>query len=288
MKKSVASLCLLLVSLLSLSGLLSGLLSGCMDEPPVANEVSVSFAGVVGDQPFACDGSYSGIGTSSSELTTLDFRLYVSEVELITADGEAYPLELTEDGTWQRAGVALLDFEDGSGGCASGTPAMHTALQGTVAHEGPFTGVRFVLGVPEALNHDDASTAEPPLSTTTMFWNWNGGYKFLRIDARSSGQPEGLQIHLGSSGCMGDGRGNVESCTQENRSAVELSGNDPTQQPIYVDIAGILSGTDIDTDAGGAPGCMAGLDDPECGPIFERLGLPFNGAPAGQQQLFRW
>ena len=223
-----------------------------------------------------------------TDMTLGDFRLYVSDVRLVTDDGREVPLALTP-GDWQIEDVALLDFEDGSAGCESGTPGTNGVVVGTVPDDGAtFTGVRFQLGVPEASNHLDVSTAEGPLGVGSMFWSWTGGYKFLRTEGRTTGLTDGFRVHIGSTGCTGDGRGNVSGCVQSNRADVELSGLDPALDHIAVDLASLLSGSDMDHDQGGAPGCMASFDDPDCEPIFHALGLPFGGTPpAGAQRLFR-
>jgi len=251
-----------------------------------ATDVEIAFAGVVGGEPAACGSTYGEVGTTSSDLELSDFRLYVHEVRVITADGDDIPVVLEEDGVWQQANVALLDFEDGSGGCESGTPGMNTTLRGRVDHPGPFVGVAFRLGVPFDLNHQDASTARAPLNVVSMFWNWNGGYKFMRVDGRTTGQPGGWRLHLGSTGCEGDGRGDVSGCTSENRPQVTVDGFDPTRRTIEVDLGRLLATSDVDTDLGGQPGCISGIDDMDCGPIFQALGLPFMDTPAGHQQLF--
>ncbi len=63
--------------------------------------------------------------------TRLDYRMYVHDMRLLTADGREVPLELIEDGTWQHRGVALLDFEHGSG-CDSGTEPTNASVHGMV------------------------------------------------------------------------------------------------------------------------------------------------------------
>ncbi len=265
-------------------GSLSLLLAACGGP---ATDVSVSFEGLVGGAPAACGSTYSGLGTTASELELADFRLYVHDVRLVTSDGREVPVALAQDGEWQHEDLALLDFEDGGAGCESGSPETNTTIRGTVEDAGPFTGIRFRLGVPFELNHGDASTAPAPLNRVAMFWNWNGGYKFIRVDGRTTGQPMGWRLHLGSTGCDGDGRGNVSGCTAENRADVALDGFDPTTQAVTVDLADVLTGADLDTDLGGAPGCMSGADDMDCAPIFDALGLPFAGTPAtGAQRLF--
>ncbi|MDB9527617.1 metallo-mystery pair system four-Cys motif protein [Oscillatoria sp. CS-180] len=142
--------------------------------------VSIQFAGMVGDQAFSCEESYM-LGTTETMMMPTDFRLYVSEVALIDTDGNAVMVELEQDGQWQYENVALLDFEDGTGTCANGTAETRTEVVGTVP-EGEYEGVRFTLGVPFDLNHADATLAASPLNLTAMWWNWQGGYKFLRAD----------------------------------------------------------------------------------------------------------
>jgi uncharacterized repeat protein (TIGR04052 family) len=250
-------------------------------------EVTLQFQGLVGDEPAACGATYDGVGTTSTELTLADFRLYVHDVRVVDADGVEHAVALAQDGVWQLEDVALLDFEDGDG-CPMGTAETNTTIRGTIPDGLEITGVRFVLGVPEARNHDDVTTAPSPLNQQSMYWNWNGGYKFFRVDASSTGQPDGFFVHLGSTGCEGDGRGTVSGCAQDNRVEVELSGFDPDVNTVAVDVGALFAESDLDADQGGAPGCMAGFDDMDCQPIFHGFGLPFAGTPpSGEQRLFR-
>jgi uncharacterized repeat protein (TIGR04052 family) len=249
-------------------------------------EVSLAFEGLVGAEPARCGGSYAGIGLTGTNLELADLRLYIHDVRVVKADGTEVQVELTQ-GEWQYQNLALLDFEDGTTACEMGTAPLNTEVHGFANGSGPFTGVRFVLGVPFDLNHDDASTAPAPLNFTSMFWGWNGGYKFLRIDGRTTGQPDGFTVHIGSTGCEGDGRGNIESCRQGNLVEVALD-MDPMEDTIAVDVAALLSENDMDNDAGGPETCMSGFDDPDCEPIFHAVGLPFDGRdPAAPQRFFR-
>jgi uncharacterized repeat protein (TIGR04052 family) len=247
-------------------------------------DVELRFEGLVGDEPARCGATYAGIGTSGSTLTLLDFRLFVHDVRLVTADGREVPVELTQD-DFQHDDVALLDFEDGTNGCDAGTPAQRLVVRGTVSDGGPFRGVRFRFGVPADLNHGDASTAPAPLNTTSMFWSWNGGYKFLRADVRlKEGAPR--NFHLGSTGCQGGDA--VTSCSHPNRPEISLDSFDPSSGKVIVDYAALVADADLSKDGGGAPGCMSGVDDPECAAIFPRLGLSLStGAPEGNQSAFR-
>ncbi len=144
-------------------------------------EVAINFEGRVGEEEFVCGQSYEGIGASESTITPSDFRFYVSDIALIDEDGNAVPLQLEQDGKWQYQNTALLDFEDGTNACDNGTTEVNTTVVGTVP-EGDYQSLQFTMGVPEDLNHEDAAIAPSPLNLTSMWWNWQGGYKFLRVE----------------------------------------------------------------------------------------------------------
>ncbi|MEM8614095.1 MAG: MbnP family copper-binding protein, partial [Cyanobacteria bacterium P01_H01_bin.105] len=180
--------------------------------------VTLQFAGMVADEPFACGQAYE-LGAPATAMAPLDFRFYVSEVALLDADGNEVPLILQQDGKWQHQNVALIDFEDKSGACANGTVDTRAQVVGTVP-AGDYSGVKFTLGVPFGLNHVDSTLAPSPLNLTSLWWNWNFGYKFARIDltpatemaGASAAQTKqhaaeefsGFAFHLGSVGCQMD------------------------------------------------------------------------------------
>ncbi|MDF2696595.1 MAG: hypothetical protein K0S65_4978, partial [Labilithrix sp.] len=277
------------------------------------DNVTIHFEARVGDERFSCSKTATGMGATAATIEPLDFRLYVHDVRLIGAGGEEVPVSLTDDGKWQYKGLALLDFEDKSGTCANGTTDVNTTLKGG-APAGTYTGLKLKIGVPFELNHADVATAPSPLNLSGLFWSWNGGYKFARIDGRSpamGGTMDGgmsmdagmsmdggmmmddsvFSIHLGSTECEGEpaSGGAVSSCGKPNVGEVVLTGFDPTKKTILVDYKALLAGSDLTKDKGGAPGCMAGANDPECPNILSHLGVnPTTGQPdATQQALFR-
>ena len=144
-------------------------------------KVKINFEALVDDEEFKCGESYEKVGSSKSTVTPTDFRFYVSDVALIDEDGNVVPVELQQDGVWQYQNVALLDFENGKDDCDNGTSDTRTKVVGTVP-EGDYESLQFTLGVPKKLNHEDAAIAPSPLNLTSMWWNWQGGYKFLRVD----------------------------------------------------------------------------------------------------------
>ncbi|NJO42436.1 MAG: metallo-mystery pair system four-Cys motif protein [Cyanobacteria bacterium CRU_2_1] len=271
--------------------------------------VTLRFQARVADQPFRCD-QYYGLGTPASQVAPLDFRFYVSDVALIDANGNTVPLTLEQDGRWQYRTIALLDFEDKSGGCANGTVEMNDRIIGTIP-AGDYIGLQFTLGVPFELNHADATLAASPLNLTSLWWNWQFGYKFARIDFSNQHQmgfvpihspsPDsstsehgdenniGFAIHLGSTGCeMTDGSLSPTSCSNPNRATVTLSEFDPTTSVVVADLAALVANTDLSINQPNtAPGCMSQPNDRDCVGIMSALGIPFDGTTAVRQTFFR-
>ncbi len=251
-----------------------------------STRVELRFEAVVGSMPFSCASTFSNLGTTMATWTPSDFRFYVHDVALVTESGSPVPVTLDQDGTWQYQNVALLDFENHTGTCSNGTDATNTSIRGT--HSAPagtrFTGLRFTLGVPQALNHRNPATAPSPLNLSTLFWAWQSGYKFLRIDGRTT--VPGFNIHLGSTGCTGDPMAGSVSCTRPNRPMVTLTGFDPTQSVVVADLARLVTTTDVNVSTG-APGCMSDATDPECLTIMPTLGIAMGGGDPPTQTFFR-
>lgn len=263
--------------------------------------VTLRFAAQVNGQPFACGQRYADIGTTRSTITPGDFRLYVSEVALVDETGRAVSVTLAQDGKWQLEDVVLLDFEDGSGPCRNGTAGTNTEVRGSVP-AGRYTGLRFTLGVPFARNHGDPTTAPAPLNLTALFWNWQGGYKFVKFDTTSTGvSPETpaaasamgpvtrFSLHLGSTVCASAARTEApSSCRNPNRVTVQFERFDAATQTVVADIGAVLAGANVDVNAPNtSPGCMSFPNDADCPPVMGALGLSYGDAAApGPQRLF--
>ena len=248
--------------------------------------VTITFAAMVGEDEFVCGETYTGLGSDDSELTLSDFRFYVQDVELKNGSGDWVPVALAQNG-FQIENVALLDFEDRCAGNEAGNPELNDLVVGTVP-EGAYDGLRFKMGVPVDLNHEDASTAAGPLGVVAMFWTWRGGYKFLRVDSGSFSMTD-WRMHLGSTGC-GEGDPTTppeEPCANPNRVDVEFDTFDAATNTVVADFAALVDGAPIGTNEPMTPvGCMSGLDDPDCELILENLGLAFGDTPAGTQTFF--
>jgi uncharacterized repeat protein (TIGR04052 family) len=269
-------------------------LAGCGDgevsSPGSSLEArEIAFEARVGGSPFACSERFSPLGTSETGADPLDFRLFVHDVALVREGGKEVPFELDEDDAFQRDGVALLDFEDGTGTCNTGSSATNTVLRGQAPNYDDYTGVAFTIGVPERLNHLDAATAPTPFNAPGMWWSWQGGFKYMKIDLASEANPEGFFFHLGATACSGTPNSGF-SCEYENFARVKLEASSPDE--VVLDTGALYENVDleqvVDNETDFIAGCMAFPGDPECPAMFEALGLGFEGAdaPSVEQALF--
>ncbi|MGI9248613.1 MAG: MbnP family copper-binding protein [Woeseiaceae bacterium] len=254
---------------LILAGLV--MLLGCSCSEPYLG-VKIPFVATWGDKPIDCD---------DNEITLSDLRLYVSEIELDDARGRKHTVVLHDNLQWQQPDLALIDLENGKGGCTNGTGETYAYLVGSVP-PGDYKGLRFTVGVPFDRNHADPLKADSPLDDPAMHWHWRSGYKFLRAGIKT--ETDGFWIHTGSAGCEGTVR-DIKGCRFPNRINVELAEFQPGRDSIAVNLKALSAGTDL---ADGLPtDCSSGPPETACIAPFSALGIDFeSGKPAGQQRVF--
>lgn len=295
-------------SVFSILLLLSWLLASCGE--PASNtdgNLTLQFALKVNGQNLTCGKEYTGLGSGKIAATFTDARFYVSNIRLITSMGETVPVQLNQDGQWQYQNVALLDFEDGTASCKDGgNTATRSIVSGKVP-AGNYNGVIFDLGLPFELNHADAASAPAPLNIPALWWNWQVGYKFVRLDMRLGGEAMGAGmamptpiagatpsaeasghggmamaanaylIHLGSTGCPAPNEAAkpTEPCSNPNLTTVRLTNPNfvPGKTTIVADVNTLLSGVALEKSMPKPPGCMSGTDDPDCSSLFPGFGL---------------
>lgn len=287
-----------IVSLMTSSLVLLASACGSEDESaldasqPLA--VELRFDATIGGVTAACDVEYAGLGSAGASAMLADARMFVSEIQLRTTDGEWRTVELDQDTIWQTANVALLDFENDTGSCdGTGTEETNSLVTGQIA-PGEYRGLRFTVGVPFELNHLDDATAPAPLNSPGMFWQWQDGYKFLKVDWMPTGANR-WNVHLGSRACDNGGNPNTApptSCALPNRPVIELSEFTPGDTVEFA-LDGLIGSADITQNlVDTPPGCMsAPAEASDCSPVWSALGLSFdtgtcaNGCAA--QNVFR-
>jgi len=252
--------------------------SGCQLMP-----IDLQFRAMVGTATFGCGNVYHNVGTSQADITPSDFRFYIHDIRLVNGDGAEVPLTLVQDHLWQLDNLALLDFENKVRPCNEGTTQTNSTVHG-FAPPDEYTGVRFRLGVPFDMDHIDEATAPSPLNLSGMFWSWQDGYKFLRIDTAF----DNVRVHVGSTGCVSGPGSVVTSCARPNIGEIELDNFNPSRNVIAADLAALLSDNDINANQPDtAPGCQSDPGDLDCVPMFKNLGVNFSdGSPNPTSQKF--
>jgi uncharacterized repeat protein (TIGR04052 family) len=244
------------------------------------NPTTIGFSAQVGDQPFDC-GQNQTLGSRATTMVPLDFRLYVSEVQL--RRGGQWVDAVLSDNDFQHDGIALLDFETTVGGCDNGSVGTHTVLD---VEDATGDAVAFTIGLPAEQNHLDATTQAAPLNIPSMFWSWADGYKYTKIDVRNEALGQDYYFHLGASDCSTD---EVGTCVNRHEGRVEVE-LDLAKQSVAIDLAAMWSTVDLAVvpPEDDIAGCMSFPDDAECPAMLGSLGLQFRGqAAVGTMTSFR-
>jgi uncharacterized repeat protein (TIGR04052 family) len=246
----------------------------------------IQFSPLVGGQPFSCSQTYSGIGTSMTTISPLDFRMYVNSVQLIRADGTKVPLQLEDDGKWQLDNIAYLDFEDGTGTCMTGSPETNFVVRGTAPAHDDYNAVEFTVGLPSDHDHLDAAVAKAPLNQPAMWWSWLGGYRYLKLDVQSTMNPSWF-FHLGAENCIQASGAGID-CKYPNLPDITVANFTPGKSQVAFDVATLFADSNLDADANlktdEIPGCMSSPGDSDCPPIYDKLGLSFEDAGTAPAQ----
>jgi uncharacterized repeat protein (TIGR04052 family) len=207
-----------------------------------------------------------GEAGSSAAVTVRNVQFYVHDVQLLDAAGRPHPFRLDAVAPWQSAEVALVDLgRSGETICSAtirGTPALST--------DQTYTGIRFSIGVPFELNHANPLAAAAPLDRSELFWTWQSGHKFLRVDLVDAGRE--WSFHLGSTGCTSASavRPPAAPCTQSNVMRVEITGIDPLRQSIQLQLHEFVSSMRAAEHAI-CTGDYA--HNPACADVFAKTGL---------------
>ena len=202
-------------------------------------------------------------------------RFYLSDLAAIDAQGHATPVRLDAN-AWQNDRTTLV---------ALGGKTEHRVVSGRIEN-GRFEAIEFLLGVPFERNHGNPLAAAPPLNVPTMFWTWQSGYKFVRLDIGND-----WSFHLGSTGCVSASavRPPAEPCQQPNAARIRLANDAPLVGTIAVDLDALLARIDTAVEEN----CMADYADHEaCRGLLANLGLdPVAGQcvdGCGTQAVFRF
>ena len=251
-------------------------------------DLTIMFHAVSGETHVSCGEPFSLKEGEEPSFYLKDLRLFIHDVELMTTSGDWVSFSFLDDDEWSDGTVTLLDYEDGTANCDEGGGLlMNHQIRGLLPH-GDYQSIRFRVGVPPLLNHNDVTTAEEPLNTSAMFWVWQRGYKFMRIEMieELGDLNKPWLFHLGSTGCESDAPTSPPEapCEKRNSPWITLENFDLNSEHVALDLRGLLANIDLDLNTEETPsGCMSmPSESVECAPLFENLGLSFStGAPIG-------
>ena len=156
-----------------------------VNDPPVTNDptpatqskVVVSMASAFGSQDFALQKWF--INDKGDSVLVSRFIYYLSNVVLTKSDGSKY----TAPNSYH-----LLNFTNGS------TPSFTLSD----VPSGEYTSVDFLIGVDSLRNCSGSQTGDlDPVKG--MFWTWNSGYIFLKLEGKAPQSPvnDAFTYHIG-------------------------------------------------------------------------------------------
>ena len=152
----------------------------------------------VGDAPLELGKTYK---TPNGTQYVVDMlRFYASNVQLVKADGSSLSVPGVSLTNLMADAPAAAKLMDG-GQVNNVTASKRVTFFKLQAPAGEYKGLRFEVGVPKDLNHRDASTMALPLGLDSgMFWAWNPGYIFFRLEGKTivDGKSQPWLLHMGT------------------------------------------------------------------------------------------
>lgn len=240
----------------------------------------MQFDATIGGETLACGATYAGLGAKKASLKITDLRFYISNPKLTFEDGSSVAASLPDDGVWQGQNVGLVSFGYNCSAEAAKDINRSLKLSAVLTSAQKPKGLCFDLGLPFELNHADNANAVSPLNSSGMFWVWQSGHKFLRLDgvADPAGVAAGFNVHLGSTGCTSSVATQAPNtaCTYTNRPQICFDAFDFAQDKATLLVDRLVEEVDLAVNTPKtAPGCMSGNNDPECKTILPKLGVDF-------------
>jgi len=200
-------------------------------EKPNATVV-LQFNNVAGDQPLQLDsGVYTNASGEKFSVTLLQY--FISNIRFTADDGKQYIVP-------QDSSYFFVQEDDS----ASHFCTVHVP-------NGNYKSVSFIVGVDSlrCTSKIDKRKGVLDLSATDMYWGWNSGYIFLKIEGISPSAPEdpiGLhkfRYHIGGfGGYKSSTINNIKTINLDITNNVQLNANSKATIQINADILKLFGG----------------------------------------------
>ena len=168
--------------------------------------------------------------------TELAFFIY--DIFVLDAKGQRHPFELDKNSYPYDLALIQLGSEKANFSISGKSQAKN------------ISELEYTIGVPSSLNHANPLLAQSPLDISSMFWTWQQGYKFFRLDGKYETNSESntetttkWAFHLGSSGCVSPSalQAPTKGCEYEHRIKIILKGFDPNKNKVVVDLQNLIA-----------------------------------------------
>ena len=228
-------------------------LMGCSEQK---QESSLHVTPIFNNQKLQCEQSFSA-DENTWQIGQIQF--FISQLELQNQQGEWQKIALLTSAE-QVHDVALLGVN-----CRSQQAGNWQIKFNSPIDLNAYKKARFSLGVPFELNHLNPLTQSSPLNVSSMFWVWQTGHKFARIELEN--QHDDWLFHLGSVGCQSPSvmRSPQNACRYPNLFSVEVELNDTKQ--IYFDLEALTANIQLSS----TTSCQSEHDNPSCQQLFNHL-----------------
>lgn len=232
-------------------------LFACSSERPIK---TIQITPVFNETLVSCNDSLS-LNGKPWQLAQL--FIYLSEFEYLNDKGQWQQLTL-KDNAYQHAEVALVGYT-----CEDLTEKNWQLAFEPIENANKNLKLRATIGVPFDLNHQNPLTQTSPLNDSNMFWVWQTGHKFIRLELAT--QDDFWVFHLGSTGCSSASalRAPNAQCRYSNRASIEF---EVLNNNVELDLANWLEGITVTDDNS----CQSDLNNPTCQQLFQNLAISQN------------
>jgi hypothetical protein len=137
-------------------------------------EVEIEFDHRAGDDALDFGTEYTNAAGEKLKFTTFDY--FISNIVLVKSDGTEYAVPKNDS-------YFLIKHDD--------VDSREVKLSNIPA--GDYTGLKFVIGVDSAKSVSPISertgVLDPAGAASGMYWSWNSGYIFVKVEGTSSAAP---------------------------------------------------------------------------------------------------
>lgn len=202
-------------------------------------------------------------------------QFFLSDFKVADQDGQWQKVALMET-AYQTDNVVLLGENCRHSNNTQSSGSNWQVLFADNIDFSKVTKLAFTLGVPFADNHLNPLTQVSPLNIPSMFWVWQTGHKFMRLELASS--DDKWLFHLGSTGCKSASvmRAPNEECRYPNKFEFQFAIDTKTlvenSLPIKLQLAKLLNQLDINA----KNSCQSEATFLSCQQLFSNLRVEKN------------